>query len=57
MEDENANRRFDALLQKMAPPSERKKPTEYLTPEEVVEKFRRMDEEGRRKDGKGESKS
>lgn len=46
------NTRFDRLLEKMAPPSERKKPTEYLTPEEVVEKFKRMDEIGREKDGK-----
>ena len=46
------NDRFDRLLAKMAPPSERKKPAEYLTPEEVVEKFRRMDEMDRQKPAK-----
>jgi hypothetical protein len=42
--NKDPNDRFDRLLEKMAPPSERKKQAEYLTPEEVVEKFRRMDE-------------
>lgn len=38
------NHRFDRLLEAMAPASERKKPAQYLTRDEVVEKFRGMDE-------------
>ena len=46
------NKRFDRLLERMAPPSERKKSDKYFTPEEVLQNLAGIGDPERQKRGK-----